>query len=189
MRLAGLGARLAGDDIHHGGLAGAVGSDDAAQLARLDDQAQAVERLEAVEADGHAVEIEDRSLGGIEVHFCSRLWRPSTPSGSQRVTTMKRSPRAYSHSSGAATVSQLLAPLISAAPRIGPSRVPRPPTATQMAISTEFAGDISEGLMIPTDRKSTRLNSSHEWISYAVFCLKKKNTEGYSPAIVTHQER
>src|SRR5438105_11455366 len=26
----------------------------------------------------------------------------------------------------------------------------------------------------PQDRKSTRLNSSHEWISYAVFCLKKK---------------
>src|SRR5207247_7886818 len=26
----------------------------------------------------------------------------------------------------------------------------------------------------PADRKSTRLNSSHEWISYAVFCLKKK---------------
>src|SRR5207247_9954991 len=25
-----------------------------------------------------------------------------------------------------------------------------------------------------TDRKSTRLNSSHEWTSYAVFCLKKK---------------
>src|SRR5699024_12110051 len=27
-----------------------------------------------------------------------------------------------------------------------------------------------------TDRKSTRLNSSHVSISYAVFCLKKKNT-------------
>src|SRR6266849_7557266 len=27
--------------------------------------------------------------------------------------------------------------------------------------------------MVP-DRKSTRLNSSHEWTSYAVFCLKKK---------------
>src|SRR6478752_2769969 len=26
----------------------------------------------------------------------------------------------------------------------------------------------------PTDRKSTRLNSSHGYISYAVFCLKKK---------------
>src|SRR5207247_5862567 len=27
------------------------------------------------------------------------------------------------------------------------------------------------------DRKSTRLNSSHEWISYAVFCLKKKKQD------------
>src|SRR5437764_8392686 len=27
----------------------------------------------------------------------------------------------------------------------------------------------------PRDRKSTRLNSSHRCISYAVFCLKKKN--------------
>src|SRR2546421_1371914 len=27
----------------------------------------------------------------------------------------------------------------------------------------------------PEDRKSTRLNSSHDQISYAVFCLKKKN--------------
>src|SRR5258708_25340836 len=30
------------------------------------------------------------------------------------------------------------------------------------------------------DRKSTRLNSSHQIISYAVFCLKKKNKENYS---------
>src|SRR2546422_6565344 len=29
------------------------------------------------------------------------------------------------------------------------------------------------------DRKSTRLNSSHGYISYAVFCLKKKNTEAF----------
>src|SRR5437764_7506699 len=28
------------------------------------------------------------------------------------------------------------------------------------------------------DRKSTRLNSSHRCISYAVFCLKKKNRDG-----------
>src|SRR5258708_30291968 len=28
-----------------------------------------------------------------------------------------------------------------------------------------------------TDRKSTRLNSSHQIISYAVFCLKKKKTD------------
>src|SRR5687768_18200189 len=31
----------------------------------------------------------------------------------------------------------------------------------------------------PPDRKSTRLNSSHGYISYAVFCLKKKNRIDY----------
>src|SRR2546422_8580397 len=34
--------------------------------------------------------------------------------------------------------------------------------------------NISYGVT-PRDRKSTRLNSSHGYISYAVFCLKKKN--------------
>src|SRR5690554_7128771 len=33
---------------------------------------------------------------------------------------------------------------------------------------------VSEGIKAVTDRKSTRLNSSHVRISYAVFCLKKK---------------
>src|SRR3712207_6992777 len=32
----------------------------------------------------------------------------------------------------------------------------------------------------PPDRKSTRLNSSHANISYAVFCLKKKQQHSYS---------
>src|SRR5690625_6922617 len=32
-------------------------------------------------------------------------------------------------------------------------------------------------LRVATDRKSTRLNSSHVAISYAVFCLKKKTTK------------
>src|SRR2546421_1963564 len=32
------------------------------------------------------------------------------------------------------------------------------------------------------DRKSTRLNSSHDQISYAVFCLKKKNSRTQDPA-------
>src|SRR5437762_14164834 len=35
----------------------------------------------------------------------------------------------------------------------------------------------------PADRKSTRLNSSHRCISYAVFCLKKKNALGRISAI------
>src|SRR5438105_15439119 len=33
---------------------------------------------------------------------------------------------------------------------------------------------VANGDVRRQDRKSTRLNSSHEWISYAVFCLKKK---------------
>src|SRR5256885_7150952 len=36
--------------------------------------------------------------------------------------------------------------------------------------------DITLGCYYLTDRKSTRLNSSHLVISYAVFCLKKKKT-------------
>src|SRR5690606_39459512 len=39
-----------------------------------------------------------------------------------------------------------------------------------------FAVYVVLGLFIETDRKSTRLNSSHVKISYAVFCLKKKNS-------------
>src|SRR3712207_8076299 len=39
-----------------------------------------------------------------------------------------------------------------------------------------------EGFCRPTaDRKSTRLNSSHANISYAVFCLKKKTTTANKP--------
>src|SRR5258708_4467632 len=34
------------------------------------------------------------------------------------------------------------------------------------------------------DRKSTRLNSSHQIISYAVFCLKKNNTTMCSPNLI-----
>src|SRR5438094_6344521 len=36
------------------------------------------------------------------------------------------------------------------------------------------AESLTNGLEIYRDRKSTRLNSSHRTISYAVFCLKKK---------------
>src|SRR2546422_7934580 len=35
---------------------------------------------------------------------------------------------------------------------------------------------LTEAEVIRADRKSTRLNSSHGYISYAVFCLKKKKT-------------
>src|SRR5690625_7010382 len=40
-----------------------------------------------------------------------------------------------------------------------------------------FSDIQSEGAIRAQDRKSTRLNSSHVAISYAVFCLKKKTTQ------------
>src|ERR1041385_3052428 len=41
----------------------------------------------------------------------------------------------------------------------------------------DFAGWSNGKTLFWIDRKSTRLNSSHGYISYAVFCLKKKITE------------
>src|SRR2546430_7850493 len=43
-------------------------------------------------------------------------------------------------------------------------------------------------ISLGSDRKSTRLNSSHSQISYAVFCLKKKKSttsKDKSPSIIT----
>src|SRR2546430_13701638 len=45
-------------------------------------------------------------------------------------------------------------------------------STTSSATTTPTAN--SAGFHKPPDRKSTRLNSSHSQISYAVFCLKKK---------------
>src|SRR5258708_18834075 len=39
-----------------------------------------------------------------------------------------------------------------------------------------FGGSMNYTFSKNLDRKSTRLNSSHQIISYAVFCLQKKNT-------------
>src|SRR2546422_6405270 len=47
--------------------------------------------------------------------------------------------------------------------------------------------DAPRRLELRRDRKSTRLNSSHGYISYAVFCLKKKKKDGISK--VTHVMR
>src|SRR5438105_11411810 len=46
----------------------------------------------------------------------------------------------------------------------------RVPELSSDGVGITFRG----GETAERDRKSTRLNSSHEWISYAVFCLKKK---------------
>src|SRR5712675_1109708 len=63
----------------------------------------------------------------------------------------------------------------------------RPPRSTLFPYTTLFRSDracchraaertcwLCQPVDITRDRKSTRLNSSHGYISYAVFCLKKK---------------
>src|SRR5699024_11693677 len=55
------------------------------------------------------------------------------------------------------------------------------PSKAKVVLSNILSGPLVElapilgNLVEPGDRKSTRLNSSHVSISYAVFCLKKKN--------------
>src|SRR3990172_7944573 len=52
------------------------------------------------------------------------------------------------------------------------SRTYRPSFETLMNTVDKFAGSAAS-----LDRKSTRLNSSHGYISYAVFCLKKNHAQ------------
>src|SRR5258708_7749940 len=56
------------------------------------------------------------------------------------------------------------------------STPPAPPStpATHIRLPDAFDGSNPDDLQPFLDRKSTRLNSSHQIISYAVFCLKKK---------------
>src|SRR5438270_11610233 len=54
--------------------------------------------------------------------------------------------------------------------RLAPARPLQPAQHLRQRISP---GELVEAVLLE-DRKSTRLNSSHSQISYAVFCLKKK---------------
>src|SRR2546422_6572540 len=44
----------------------------------------------------------------------------------------------------------------------------------QLHSAMRMIAEAGAGVVVYLDRKSTRLNSSHGYISYAVFCLKKK---------------
>src|SRR5690349_24228386 len=87
--------------------------------------------------------------------------------------------------------------------------IPQPPSSSLFPYTTLFRSSCAHGCaaallggavprwMIPRpdevfsngeqDRKSTRLNSSHVEISYAVFCLKKKNLFGPDSALISVQ--
>src|SRR2546430_8804538 len=83
----------------------------------------------------------------------------------------------------------------------------RPPRSTLFPYTTLFRSSVGRGLLVDRaqqvehlpqtvgcqvevladqDRKSTRLNSSHSQISYAVFCLKKKKkNESLTVMVIT----
>src|SRR2546430_12345011 len=74
----------------------------------------------------------------------------------------------------------------------------RPPRSTLFPYTTLFRSIVETGrpqdrsardarladARADRDRKSTRLNSSHSQISYAVFCLKKKKKNNHVPSTV-----
>src|SRR2546430_9756157 len=62
--------------------------------------------------------------------------------------------------------------------RFGSLELSRPVAATPW---------LNDAWIRPSDRKSTRLNSSHSQISYAVFCLKKKKTLHLNDCYCTDQ--
>src|SRR2546429_1337693 len=79
----------------------------------------------------------------------------------------------------------------------------RPPRSTLFPYTTLFRSSLCSSRLlsmsdaIPSrtcpgwnsiDRKSTRLNSSHGYISYAVFCLKKKKKKIYHLNVHTYYE-
>src|SRR3712207_6904362 len=61
-------------------------------------------------------------------------------------------------------------------PTLLPASLVRSPQGDEDVIGPEAPDRVGEGAEGRLDRKSTRLNSSHANISYAVFCLKKKTT-------------
>src|SRR2546422_5418345 len=80
----------------------------------------------------------------------------------------------------------------------------RPPRSTLFPYTTLFRSqfasikvtditthhrDRKSTLLVETDRKSTRLNSSHGYISYAVFCLKKKKKKRKKQNSILKTER
>src|SRR2546422_8437309 len=63
--------------------------------------------------------------------------------------------------------------------KFSPYAIPLPPETMIFAAVSSGRSDFDSSR---PDRKSTRLNSSHGYISYAVFCLKKKKTRAIMKA-------
>src|SRR2546422_5971823 len=81
-------------------------------------------------------------------------------------TTLFRSVRALNDAGRSVRGSRIALLGVAYKPGVGDTR--ESPALKILELLRELGGDV--------DRKSTRLNSSHGYISYAVFCLKKNKT-------------
>src|SRR2546421_7759122 len=84
-------------------------------------------------------------------------------------TTLFRSRRTLAASAAAGTTRTISAAAVNLRPLVG----------TPLSTRCTAIAEVADPRMNCThqDRKSTRLNSSHDQISYAVFCLKKKKKD------------
>src|SRR5947209_13599722 len=65
-----------------------------------------------------------------------------------------------------------------------------PPTQPSVPKVSEVMDEVpAQKSRAPLDRKSTRLNSSHANISYAVFCLKKKKNKTQKPIVMQQKTK
>src|SRR5207247_9370894 len=69
---------------------------------------------------------------------------------------------------------EVLLPQPEAGPEAEQPGTPQPVAELVTEVVAQRGNRLGRAWLLRLDRKSTRLNSSHEWISYAVFVLKKK---------------
>src|SRR5206468_12694201 len=85
--------------------------------------------------------------------------------------------------------SDLIQPLAGPHPRSPRSRVRARESRGRSVRRVGWIRRVGQAERPALDRKSTRLNSSHDQNSYAVFCLKKKNNKTQHHLGVASQER
>src|SRR5947208_4165756 len=109
-----------------------------------------------------------KDCGGSEVALCNKVRPHNGPLGAFVVRTLQ-------------ICVLILAAIAMAAPLAAEDvNAPNPGAGRITGTVTDVDNDTVAGATVvlkgpvPGDRKSTRLNSSHQIISYAVFCLKKK---------------
>src|SRR2546422_6983940 len=156
----------------------------------------------AVSAIARAVVVAANLSSAVRLPYRSRATtRKTTVSRerSVRLPTTGVSPRSTTSASGGPGSARTSTVRVSvptvAVMVVGPARSPsvtRTRTTPDVSLSAALGVTVPPPLLVvivtgcPTkDRKSTRLNSSHGYISYAVFCLKKKKKTQCQPWITT----